>query len=281
MLDIFRYSFSTGRQQWRIAAIVYFFQLCLALTLGLQVLAVFESSIGNSLEINKLLHNYDHTVISDFLKIHGASITPLMGQLRWLIIIYLIFAIFIDAGLISVASKQTTGNAQAFWQGGANYFFPFLKIALIFLAFAALWTGIIFMPTLSYLMPSLEYFPNEKYTVWGVFALIILYLLGLSFLFLWSLSSRFWKIKNEASIFSSLKNGWQLFRTNKRKMGTLLALFFGLQVLLVVIYWTLEAFLGMTSPFLIIFMTLIQQAFAFSRVMIRQMFYTGVGMIIT
>jgi hypothetical protein len=64
-------------------------------------------------------------------------------------------------------------------------------------------------------------------------------------------------------------------------MGTLLALFFGVQVLLVVVYWTLEAFLGMTSPFLIIFMALIQQAFAFSRVMIRQMFYTGVGMIIT
>lgn len=279
MLDIFTYSFSTGRQQWKIAAIIYFFQLCLALTLGLQVLAVFESSIGNSLEINKLLHNYDHTVISDFLKIHGASITPLMGQLRWLIIIYLIFAVFIDAGLIAVASKQKEGNALTFWQGGTHYFFPFLKIALIFLALAALWTGIIFMPTLSYLMPSLEYFPNEKYTVWGVFALIILYLVGLSFLFLWSLSSRFWKIKHESSIFSSIKNGWQLFRTNKRKMWALLALFFGVQVLIVVIYWTLEALLGMTSPFLIIFMALIQQVFAFFRVMIRQIFYTGVGAI--
>lgn len=279
MLDIFTYSFSAGRQQWKIATIIYFFQLCLALTLGLQVLAVFESSIGNSLEINKLLHNYDHTVISDFLKVHGASITPLMGQLRWLIIIYLIFAVFIDAGLIAVANKQKEGNTLTFWQGGAHYFFPFLKIALIFLVLAAIWTGIIFMPTLSYLMPSLEYFPNEKYTVWGVFALIIIYLLGLSFLFLWSLSSRFYKIKHESSIFSSIKNGWQLFHTNKRKIWALLALFFGVQVLIVVLYWTLEAFLGMTSPFLIIFMALIQQAFSLLRVIIRQMFYSGVGMI--
>ena len=55
-------------RQWRIAAIIYFIQLCLAMTLGMQAHSVLESSIGNSLEINKLLAQYDHTVLTDFLK---------------------------------------------------------------------------------------------------------------------------------------------------------------------------------------------------------------------
>ena len=82
MRSAFLQGFNTGIRQWRIASIVYFLQLYLALTLGMQVYDVLEASIGHSLEINKLLQQYDHTVITDFLKVHGASITPLIGQLR-------------------------------------------------------------------------------------------------------------------------------------------------------------------------------------------------------
>jgi len=91
--SVFRKSFSTGLRQWRITAIVYLFQLCLAFTLGMQVFDVLKASIGHSLELNKLLVHYDHTVFTDFLKIHGVSITPLIGQLRWLLLTWLIFSV--------------------------------------------------------------------------------------------------------------------------------------------------------------------------------------------
>lgn len=273
MIKTFIFGFSTGLRQWKITAIVYIFQLCLALTLGLQVLAVFESSIGNSLEINKLLQNYDYTVINDFLKVHGASITPLIGQLRWLLIIYLLFAVFIDAGLLVCADKSADANTQTFWRGCADYFFPFLRIAFVFLLLAAIWTVVIFMPLVSFLQPSLAYFPSEKYTIWGALALFLLYFLGLSFLFLWSVLSRFEKIKNDTTIFSSIKSGWQVFRKNKSHFWGIWALFLGLQLGLVLIYWLLEGILGMTSPFLVFFMFFVQQIFAFCRVMMRQMFY--------
>ncbi len=273
MLNVFKFGFSVGWQQWKIVAMVYFFQLCLAVTLGLEAKGVLDSSIGNSLEINKLLTNYDHTVFTDFLKTHGASITPLIGQLRWLIVIYILFAVFIDAGLLVCASKPNEANTQRFLQGGATYFFSFSKLTLIFLTLAIAWTAIVFVPIAWVLQPALEYFPNEKYAVWGLILGIVLYLLGLSALFLWSVAARFWKINNNVSIVASLKNGWSTFRKNKKQIWRLLGLFFSVQVLLVAVYWTLDAYLGMTSAIFVLLMLLIQQAFSFFRVMIRQMFY--------
>ena len=104
MRNVFQYSFSVGLRQWRIALIVYIFQFCLVLTRGMQVFQVLEASIGHSLEINKLIKNYDHTVLTDFLKVHGASITPLIGQLRWLLLIWLFFSVFINAGLLAAVA---------------------------------------------------------------------------------------------------------------------------------------------------------------------------------
>jgi hypothetical protein len=42
------------------------------------------------------------------------------------------------------------------------------------------------------------------------------------------------------------------------------------------IYWLLELFLGMTTPFLIVLMAIFQQIFSFLRVQIRMLFYAGI-----
>lgn len=278
MLNTFKWGFFTALRQWKVAAIVYFIQLCLAATLGLQVLNVFESSIGNSLEINKLIHNYDHTVISDFLKIHGASISPLIGQLRWLIVMYLLFAVFMDAGMLVSARKSAEASAvQTFWQGAATYYFPFLGIFCVFLGLALVWTGLIFMPIALYLQAALEFLPNEKYLVWGILFLLVIYLIGLLFLLLLSVLSRYAKIETQEGTFASVKNGWKTFRKNKWSYLSFLALFAAFQLLFMLFYWTISSLIGMSTTFGIVFMVLIQQIFAFSKVMLRQIFYVGIA----
>ncbi|MFN0214587.1 MAG: hypothetical protein ACKVT2_10065 [Saprospiraceae bacterium] len=273
-------SFLFGLRQWRIALIVYFIQLCLALTLGMQAHSVLESSIGNSLEINKLLAQYDHTVLTDFLKVHGASITPLIGQLRWLLLVWLIFSVFINAGLLySTNSEKYTGRAgvAAFWQGAVEYFFPFLKISLIFLGIALLWTMLTLAPIAMFFQPALRYFITEQYAVWAVMFLIVIYLAGLVILMVWSLISRVLFVNNLSMISSSLKNGWRTFHKNGRAFLRLMMAFLGVQVLLLAIYWVLEAFIGMTTPVGILLLFLIQQAFVFLRIQVRQMLFAGVG----
>ena len=277
MIEAFRFGIINGGRQWRVAAIIYFFQLCLAVTIGLQVMEVFQSSIGNSLEFNKLVQHYDHTVISDFLKIHGASITPLMGQLRWWLLSYLLFAVFIDAGLLACASKPEAASVQTFWQGGASYFFPFLKIALVFLGLAVVWTAVIWIPVGICIEPALLNLPNEKYVVWGTLTMLLIYILGLCGLFLWSVSSRLWKLQTGATIFASLRNGGRRYWQKIGRSWSLLGLFFGLQAGLVALYWLLDAFVGMRSPVLIVFMFVVQQGFSFLRVLGRVMVYVGLG----
>jgi hypothetical protein len=223
--------------------------------------------------------HYDFTVMSDFLKTHGASITPLVGELRWLILIYLMFAIFIDAGLLAVATKRNTTPAPSpineFWIGGATYFFSFLKIAGFFFLLAAVWTMVIFLPVGRFLEPSLEYFSNEKYSLYGLLFLLIVYLIGLSYLFLWSVASRFWKIETNATIATCLKIGWWAFNKNKGSTWRLLGLFFLLQLFLALIYQSIDSLWGMKSVSLLVFMAFAQQLFSFFRVIIRQIFYTA------
>lgn len=276
MRNLFLYALSVGMRQWRIAAIVYFFQLCLVLTLGMQVFAVLESSIGHSLEINKLLYHYDHTVLTDFLKVHGASITPLIGQLRWLLLAWLFFSVFIDAGLLYCAAAPDRATGRAFWTGGAAYFFPFLKFGLFFLFLAAILTLVIWLPAAAFIEPSFQYFSSEKYTVWLVLCLLLVYLISLALLFIWSVVSRFVNIKTGASVVESLKKGGQIFRKNKWRLAGFMLGFVALQWILVALYWLLEAFTGMTSPAFILLLFVVQQAFVFFRIQMRQMMYAGV-----
>lgn len=276
-MNVFSHAFLTGMRQWRIAGIVYIIQFCLALTLGMEVHNVLGASIGNSLEINKLLTHYDHTVVSDFLKVHGASITPLIGQLRWLLLAWLLFSVFIDAGMLYCAVRQDEATGLAFWKGGAVYFFPFLKIALVFLLLVLVWSMLVLVPIGMFLQPALEQFSSEATAVWLVIGLLLLYVVGLVKFYIWSVVSRTYQLQHNVSIYSALQMGLRIFWKRKSPLLGFVFGFVGLQVLLFVLYWWLESVSGMTTPMLIGVFFLIQQVFVFFRIQIRQMMYAGVA----
>ena len=277
MNDIIFRGIATGFRQWRIVAIVYALQLCLALTLGMQAYEVLEASIGHSLELHKLLQGYDHTVLTDFLNVHGASITPLLGQLRWLALVWLLFSVFLDGGLLYCAALPEQASWRAFWQGGAAWFFPFLKIALVFLALALVWSAAVLVPVVAFLELALEYFPSEVYAVWGVLGLLAVWLVGLGVLLVWSVLSRLQRLRNGTSTVVSLKTGGRVFRQHKARYFGLLAVFAGIQLALIMLYWTLESLSGMTSPMQIVVFFGVQQAFVFLRILLRQMLYAAAG----
>ena len=277
---IFKDSFQVAMRQKRVAAILYFIQLGMALTLGMQVFSVLESSIGHSLEVNKLLAGYDHTVITDFLKVHGASITPLLGQLRWLILVWLFFSVFLNAGLIYgvLPAPPNSGTAvQRFWQGGYQFFFSFLKINLFFIVLAALWSIIMLVPLALSFEPALQYFSSEKPIVWIALGLLGLFFLGLIFLFSWSVLSRISAIQANAGVFAQVRNGWRLLLQHKGRYCSIVLGFYGIQIGLLVIYWNLESLSTNNSAGLIFLFFLLQQAFIFFRIQLRQMMYASIA----
>lgn len=275
--SVFLYSFKVAIRQWRIGSMVYFLQLCLALTVGMQVYDVIQASIGQSLEINKLLQNYDHTVITDFLKVHGASITPLIGQLRWLLLAWLLFSVFTDGGLLYCVNKPEGASGRAFWQSGATYFFAFLKISLFFWLLALLWTILIFLPIALFFQPSLQFFSSEKYAVWLVLVLLVFWMAGFVELFIWSVLSRVQHLGTSGSVLASIWAGRRIFRKNKAAFLVIMVGFIGLQLLLLVLYFFAEALTGMSSAWLILLVFVLQQLLVFCRIQIRQMMYAGIS----
>jgi hypothetical protein len=270
---VFIQGIRTAMGQWRLTAIVYFLQFCLALTVGMQVYDVLEASIGQSLEIKKLLYAYDHTVVTDFLKVHGGSITPLIGQLRWLLLVWLVFSVFTNAGLLHGAAHPQAATPRSFWQAGGAYFWPFLGNGLVFWLLALLWTVLLFSPVVLQLQASLEYFPSEKYTVWMVFGVFVVWLLGIFGLFVWSVVARLLRFNG-----GTARQAARLVWRNKRAFSRLVVVFVGLHLGVIGLYWLLEGVIGMTSAGGIVIVFILQQLFVFCRIQLRQALYASIAL---
>ena len=147
---------------------MYLLQVMLAIPIGLQVFQVAEASIGDSLEIGNLISGYDNTVITDFLSVHGASITPLVGQIRYILLLYILVSVFINSGLIySVVRGQN--RWKSFWRGASTFFFSFLKISLLCILIIGIWTLIIGIPLLILFQNALEVLSSEAVLFQSIF----------------------------------------------------------------------------------------------------------------
>ena len=264
-----------GVKHWRVGLVVYAILLSLALTIGIQVFHVLEASIGNSLELDKLVKQYDHTVIRDFLKVHGASVSPLIGQLRWYILVYLIFSIFINAGTLNAILHDHRSNWLNFWTGGAKYFFPFLKIGIFFLLMFLFWTGIIALPASMYIGKIFNTTVTEMpmFYVAGISAMLVLFYWLV--LMSWSINTKLVYIHHEQKVWPSIKQGFRL--TVKRFLSSprFLVLFMLFQLAIVFIHLYIEGIFGMTSGLLIVIFFITQQLLVFFRILWRLMVYKG------
>lgn len=277
MIRALTYGIKTGAKHWRAGLVVYAILLSLAMTIGIQVYHVLDESIGNSIELNRLVKQYDHTVIQDFLKVHGASVSPLFGQLRWYIITYLIFSIFINAGLIHCVYKSNPkSDWQTFWTGGAKYFYPYFKIGVFFLLMFAFWTGIIAFPAWMYIGKIFPTTMTELPMYWVAGLATLLVLLYWVIIISWSINTKLYYMRSEdPRVWSSIKQGFNLTKRNLLSSPQLLLLFLVFQLAIVFLHLWVEGVFGMTSTALIVIFFITQQLLIFFRILWRLMVYQG------
>lgn len=276
MIKTIKTAFITGLKYWKIVLLVYFLQLLVAIPLAMQAWHVLEASIGNSLEINKLLPGYDHTVISDFLKVHGGSITPLIGQLRWALVVWAVASVFINGGVLFTLVKKSP-NWLAFWTGGATYFYRFTKIATIFLFILLVWTGITILPYLANLQVNLETMASEKTVLGYLLVLVLVWLAGFIYLFCASTIAKTAIIEQGLSTWKALKKGLGFGFRNYFSLAGIFLVFSALQFLTLALYWWLEGKSGMVTVGLVVVFFLIQQGLVFWRLMGRVMMVWGIS----
>ncbi len=270
--------FKTGYRLRHVSLIVYAMQLLLALSVGMQIREVLDASVGRSLEIKKLFSGYDHTVVMDFLKVHGASLTPLFGQLRWLLLVWLVASVFLNGGLLLCAIHPERTSRGAYWQFAAGYFNRFLQTGLIFLVLLLVWTAMLFIPLLISLMPMLETFRSEKPVIGVALLVVTVWLTGGAVLFVWSVLSRIRQTEGER-MMRAMRKGWSDFMRNKGSFLLLAAIFLGLQLLVAAAYLLCSGAAGTHTGTGIFVVFLLQQVFVYSRIVLRGVMYSTVQII--
>jgi len=213
---------SSLRQAWsrkRLISLIYVIQLALALTIGLQVYQVFEGAIGHSLALEGLKSGYAHTVINDLLNIHGPSLAPLLGQVRWMILLYMIISVFLGAG---IWYKICHADAN-FWMGASRHFFSFLLVGFVFALLFLVLSAIMWGPYFTHIEHWMEYWSSEEWILWLAIIIAIFWFLIAALLFVCSCFAKKSIILKERSAVKSL--GYGLSKGSKKYIRLLPGLF--------------------------------------------------------
>ena len=221
----------SGFRRKRLVTTVYIIQLLFAITIGLQVYNVIDASIGNSYAIEGIKSGSAHMVINDLLNVHGPSLSPLLGQLRWIILVYLIISAFINAGIWY--SILGPGNKNSFWIGGANYFARCLKVGLFWTALFAIISIVLWTYFFANLTNWMEQWISEKPIVLIGVAIILIWSVLSVFLFVGTSYSKIYLIKQNAKSWRSIIYG---IRTALKKTISLFPMLLIFAVILLLLY---------------------------------------------
>lgn len=254
---------------WRMALFVYLLLLLMVLPIGMQLYHVLDASIGQSLSLEKLLADYNHTIWMDMFNVHGASISPLIGQLRWILPFYLFVGVLLHTGLMHMVVRQEQGWS-VFWAGIGSYFISFLKMALFFLLVLLVVLVVIWMPFLIYIININEWLVDETGLVWLFFITVALTLLISVLFFAWSVLARSIKMLEPAlSNWQSILRAWRQLIRNIFSYPVLYFLVLIPFLIVWALYLVFHSRGGMVSPLLVWVFIILQQAFTFFRILLR------------
>jgi hypothetical protein len=224
--------------------------------------------------VEEIIRGYNHTVLRDFINVHGASLSPLLGQLRWFVAVYLVVSAFIHAGLLGTITKNGDDWLE-FWTNGARYFRPFFLISVIHLFLFVFWTLVILIPVLLGLFPAIEGLDRETPVYYGIVCAAFLWLIGAGFIYLLSFYSKWYVIESGPGIRKAIWRGWEFTAKHIRTLAIIICMFAGLTALLWIANYWMELTVGIRSETLILIFIFIQQAVVLGRIYLRVSTYSS------
>lgn len=255
------------KNQRSVIFLIYGVQLLFAFGLGLQVWHVLEASMGDSLSMNAIQEGFNRTVFEDFLQVHGASITPLIGILRWIIPVYLLFAIFFHTGIIYNITKGKN-TIKTLIKGGTNYYLKSLLITFAGLGIMMIIALLIWIPFFIIVGNPFTYFDNEKYFIFWIAALSLINLIALGMVWWWSFALRTVMIGEESN-FIPWKAGTKAFRKGIFSYMKISIFFIIINILIYFVYAFLTNDMSAKSVWIILLLFIFQQVFNICRIGIR------------
>jgi hypothetical protein len=261
--------FQKAAKSPRMLFILYFSNLIMALLLALPFMGFLKNSFGSSMLTENLLEGFNFTAFSNLMYYHKDGLDAILGNIKWILVVYFLLNIFLTGGIIRTLNKEkfTTGN---FFSGAAYNFFRFLGLSLIMIVVQLVFILLVYIP-LGIIFDSLgEKLTNEiSYYYWAIggftFHLLIFLLISMIGDY-----AKFYLVLNDS--FNIFKGFWKGVRyVFSRFLKTYFLYLFLLFIPAVVmyVYWYYEKDMRMATGIGILIVFAMQQAFIFLRVFLR------------
>ncbi len=260
-------------RQWRWILLVWSIQLLLALPTGLQFFDVLRASIGASSEVEKWGTGYDHTVWSDFLRVHGASLTPLLGQLVFLWGVWWLCSLFLKGGLLSAVVFQNNRDGRQFWAAAAAHFFQFLKWGVFFGIALGVWTLLVWL-SVGFVFPALlQHFTSEAMLLLLLGGALLLCAMGCCVIWACHIIVCLLLVQDKEQSGGVLKRALRLLRAHKGYLAMSFLLYGLALFFLLLLHWQTEMLMPTDTACGVTFLSLLQQFFLWLNVLFRQILY--------
>ncbi len=267
IFEAYKNGFISAVNSKKMTTVIYIITFLLALLLAIPFRKTLSKIAGHSMAIKSLVKEFNYTTYSDFLRTAGDAISPFITTAIWFGFLYLLITIFFSGGILKILSKQNRKfSAATFFKNCSVYFFRFFRLAIYLNIIQFIFAFIIFMSLSMILTTVSKTVQNEAvlfYTALaGIFIFLFFFILILTIgdyakIFLFIDDSR----KSFKSVWLATK--FVFIHFFKTYFLNLLLLIF--PILIFIIYFYLDNFIGMISIFTIFLMFFIQQVLVWTR----------------
>ncbi|HTY37174.1 MAG TPA: hypothetical protein VMH23_08680 [Bacteroidota bacterium] len=261
----------------KMVVVLYVCNFLLALPIALAFHAALVAGFGSSMAPSSLMSGLDFTTWQDFMGAHGAELSALFGQMKWVIILSMLVNTFLAGGILSVLKDSRGGfTASRFFEGCGAYLLRFLRLFVLF-AVVLLVVAMIAGVVMGILTDALTAHSTSEVTdfwvhIFTAFVVLIPMLLVLM-------------IADYAKVGIVLNEETGVMKSAWKAVGFVFSHFFstlGLEVLMLLVpillfalYVFADLSIGMSSGVTMIIMVLIQQLFIAMKAWTRILIFEG------
>ncbi len=265
IFNAYKSGFSEAGRQKKTSLIIYLTTLLLALMAVLPFKVITTNNFNSRPIVNKLLGEFDFTVIMDLMNNHGDLIRPFFTIMFWMAAAYFLFTVFFTGGVLRIMNEKSNNpTGKQFFGGCAKYFLRFLRLGLYILILQL--AGAIFLALiLAFLMAAVSESPEPAMaTVIVIWLILQLILFGY-----FSIISDYAKIiivkEDTKKVWRSIGTSFSFATSKIHFTYPLFILLILVPVLISILYLFVDSSLAMNSSLMILVMLIIQQGIVWFR----------------
>jgi len=267
MLTIIQIAFRLTARHWQMSLFIFVINLIFGLIIAPQMYWQLEKEANHSMELDKLLNDFDFATFSDFMRQSGKTLRSLIPIASILGLVYFILNLFFAGGIIGKYCKANEDfRISDFLKDSKDYF---LRYLLLFLIQLIMFLIVVFLGGLIFFVFALIAEGGNERTYF--FALLIPFMIWIFLMTLVLNIGDFAKIiiyRNQSGVWDAFIDAFAYVFKNFKAVG-IYWIMIGIFIVLSALYLLLDAYIGMVSGLLIAVMFVIQQAFIFGRIYIR------------